>query len=211
MMRKVGDKMNLYKVLNRDGSCYHGGVGSWPLPIQNSDGTWAPGEWMPALKGELKLYVWGYHVLEPKMLIDWIGPAIFEVEVADCERIKYDSAWVVRGPCRLLRRVPISNREWRLFAHDCAERVAHLRGNNPRSRQAIDAARHYANSEATNEELIAAWDAAWDAADAAAWAVVRDAADTAAWNAEREWQASRLIEYLEGRRQERSWLYLLPS
>ena len=35
-----------YKVLNADGSCYHGGQGKWFLPGKNK-----PGKWMPKIKG----------------------------------------------------------------------------------------------------------------------------------------------------------------
>ena len=43
----------LYKVLNEDGTTYHGGHGAWSLPTRNEDGTWTPGDWMPAIEDEL--------------------------------------------------------------------------------------------------------------------------------------------------------------
>lgn len=175
--------MAFYKVLNEDGSCYHGGNGAWPLPTQNEDGTWTPGEWMPAIEGKLVPCSHGYHVLETDMVLDWIGPAMFEVEVADCEKLQEHDKWVVRGPCRLVRRIPIGEREWRLFACDCAERVVHLCGDDSRPARAIEVARRYANGESTQEELAAARAAAW----------------AAAWAAERSWQTARLQEYLEGK------------
>ena len=39
-MNEREGEMIFYKVLNEDGSCYHGGNGAWPLPIQNEDGAW---------------------------------------------------------------------------------------------------------------------------------------------------------------------------
>jgi hypothetical protein len=193
-MNEREGEMTFYKVLNEDGTCYHGGQGAWPLPTQNEDGTWTPGEWMPALEGELVPCEHGYHVVGLEQLLSWIGPAVFEVEVADSERLQEDDKWVVRGPCRLVRRLPIGDREWRLFACDCAEQVLYLCGDDQRPARAIAVARRYANGDATQDELAAAWDAALDAA----WDA-RDAA-RAARDAVRSWQIARLQEYLEGKR-----------
>lgn len=80
---------------------------------------------------------------------------------------------------------------WRHFAVDCAQMVEHLM-EDERSKDAIVVARKFANGNATEEELAAAWDAAWAAVqdasrDAAwaAWAASRDAAWDAAWAASR--------------------------
>ncbi len=92
-----------------------------------------------------------------------------------------------------LRAVEGHDREIRLFACECAESVLHIfeekYPDDKRPRNAIEVARRYANSEASEEELAAAWDAAWaaaraagDAADAATWAAW-DAAWAAAWAA----------------------------
>jgi len=59
----------------------------------------------------------------------------------------------------------------RLIACDCADTVRHLL-TDPRSREAIETSRRYANGLATKEEL----DAARAAARAAAWDAARDAA-----------------------------------
>lgn len=95
----------------------------------------------------------------------------------------------------------LTDRELRLFAVWCARRVQHLM-TDPRSINAIDVAERYANGEATDDELTAAWDAAgaaaWDAARSAAYAAAFaaaevatlaakwDASDAAAWAAERD-------------------------
>ena len=83
----------------------------------------------------------------------------------------------------LLRNDFLSEKNRRLFACDCAERVLHLyekEYDNPAPRKAIETARLYANGKATQDELDAAW--------AAAWAAARDA--------EQEWQLERLEYYL---------------
>ena len=70
----------------------------------------------------------------------------------------------------------------RLMACDFGEAVLHLvPEGEDRPRKAIEVARRFANGEATEEELAAARDAAWDAA----WAAARAAARDAAWDAAR--------------------------
>jgi hypothetical protein len=232
--------MLLFKVLNDNGTCCNGGTGKWHLPTKNDDGTWTPGEWMPAVEGDLEPCENGYHLCREQDLLKWLGPAIFAAEYRG-EAVEAEDKIVVRE-ARLLRRLEGWNeRTARLFAADCAERVVHL-CDDPRPRHAIGVARRYAGGEATAEELDAARDAAWDAAWAADWdaaraaerAAARDAraaARDAAWDArdaraaeraaawaaawaadwdaaraaardaraaEQEWQAGRLMEYLNG-------------
>jgi hypothetical protein len=211
----------LYKYLNEDGTACNGGIGGWSLPTQGEDGTWTPGEWMPPIEGDLVPCANGYHVCEEDHLLMWAGPALFEVEICG-EQIRCDDKVVVRQ-ARLLRRLNWNDRTARLFACDCAERVIHLCGDDPRPRRAIEVSRRYAIGEATDDELAAAWAAASAAAraaaSAAAWAAsaaARAAASAAAWAAraaawaaasaavsaasaaERAWQLSRLLEYVQG-------------
>jgi len=115
--------------------------------------------------------------------------------------------------------IPIEDRLWavlreellaapvlREFACRCAERAlrrerAAGRKVDTRLWEAVRMARRYARGKATDEELAAARDAAWDAArdaawDAArdaAWDAARDAARAAAWDAARDaaWDAAR--------------------
>ena len=93
-----------------------------------------------------------------------------------------------------------ADKEIRLFACDCAERVLPIfekeYPDDKRPRTAIEVLRKYAVGEATQGELAAAWDAARDARDAA-WAAARAAGD--AGDAEREWQKERFIDMLEGK------------
>src|SRR5271166_2226126 len=176
-----------YKVLNDNGSCFHGGNGKWPLP----EGT-EPGAWMPKIE-ELKMCALGYHILRAKDLVRWLGPAIFEVEVRG--EILFADDKAVTQQARLVKRFMTWNdRTARLFACDCADAVRHLM-KDKRSTDAIDIARRFANGAATKEELAAAEAAAraaareadaeaaaWEAArEAAAWAAREAAAEAAAW------------------------------
>ena len=90
-----------------------------------------------------------------------------------------------------LQAVKGRDREIRLFGVWCARQVQHLM-TDPRSIAALDVSERFANCNATQEELDAAWaasDAACDARDAAwvardaAWAAASDAARAAAWAA----------------------------
>ena len=81
-----------------------------------------------------------------------------------------------------LQAVKGREREIRLFGVWCARQVQHLM-TDPRSIAALDVAERFANGEATQYELNAAWaDAARDAR-AAAWAAAWAAASDAAWAA----------------------------
>lgn len=178
-----------YKVLAADGSCFHGGVGSWPLPAKK-DGTWTPGEWLK-VEGALVVCRNALHLCRESDLLKWLGPLIYEAEYRG-EVIEAEDKIVVRE-ARLLRRMEGWNRRTaRLFACDCAERVLHLYERrypgDRRPRKAIEVARKYANGQATGNSLPAAWDAAWYAALDAAWAAraAALAAGDATWEAARD-------------------------
>ena len=89
-----------------------------------------------------------------------------------------------------LRAVDGHEKEVRLYAVWCARQVQHLM-KDPRTLAALDVAERHAHGQATDAELMTAWDAAraaaWDAAEDAAWAAARaaagDAAVAAAWAA----------------------------
>ena len=113
---------------------------------------------------------------------DWRGTVIDILKVKDCTA--KDRMWVV------CREELIDARTLRLFAVWCARRAIKLIGNpDPRSVNACDIAERYANGDATDQELAAAWAAARDAARAAAWSAARDAA----WDD----QIDQLIKMLE--------------
>jgi hypothetical protein len=115
---------------------------------------------------------------------------------ADDEPVPYATILRINGLDDALwccRAEPQHDREWRLMAVRFAREVQHLM-HDPRSIAALDVAERFARGEATETELAAArdaaWDAraaAWDAASAAAWAAARaaawDAASAAAWDA----------------------------
>ena len=207
----------LLKILDVDGSPFHGGTGKWHLPVGKR-----PGKWMPKIDG-IAPCVRGYHVVSVGQAFHWLGPVIFEVEVRGA-RIDLDDKSVV-AQARLVRRLPWDERTARLFAADCAERVLPIfeaaQPGDPRPRVAVETARLFAVGMASDAEMAAAWaaagdaawdaarDAAWDAAraaaraaGAAAWAAARDAAARAAGAAgaagdpESGWQAKRLAEVL---------------
>lgn len=120
------------------------------------------------------------------------------------------SALAVR--CGIVVRVSWDDREQRLFACDCAERVLPIferaHPGDLRTREAIRVARAYARDDVGGEELDAAGDAAWGAARFAArfaaWGAdrtadaARNAAVAVAGDAECAWQRERLLAYLLG-------------
>ena len=194
--------MNLYKVTDDRGRSMHGGSGQW-----------RKNRWR-SVSGELKPCVSGLHLCREQDLVHWLGQVIWEAEVHPDAVVIEAEDKVVVSRARVVRRLDTWNdRTARLFAADCAERVVHLCGDDPRPREAIEAARRYANGEATDDELAAARDAAWSAAARAAardaaWdaarAAARDAVWDAVWDAARDaeyrWQTARLMEYLRGER-----------
>ena len=119
----------------------------------------------------------------------------------------------------LCRNEFMTEKNQRLFACDCAEHTLQYfeeeYPNDKRPRNAIEVSRRYANGNATDKELSAAARAAYSAASKAAysaaysadysaassaayWATYKAsrAASWAASRAEREWQISKLAEYL---------------
>ena len=174
--------ITLYKVLNYDGKPIHGGKGSYSLPTTDK-----PGKWMPPIK-PVPCHS-GYHLCRgAEHLVYWLGPVIWGVE-ARGEIVESDNK-VVCESIRLITRVDTWNEKTqRLFAADCAEHVLpiferdHL--GDMRPREAIEATRAYVRGEISKIEL-----------EAATWAAI----DTAwiAGDAEQEWQAKRLKQYLSG-------------
>jgi hypothetical protein len=122
-----------------------------------------------------------------------------------------DLVWAASA---VARTDPEVERRLRHWIADCAARVLHIYErhypNDSRPRDAIKAARHFADGKISAAARAAAWDAAWaaawaardaaraaawDAARAAAWAA-RDAARASAWDAEEQFQFDRLILWL---------------
>ena len=174
----------LYKVLDVDGTAFHGGTGRWHRPSGKR-----PGKWMPAVPDPAAC-TRGYHLVTLAQLPEWLGPTIYLAEGrGQVDHQDDKSAW---EQARLLRRLPWDETTARLFAADCAEHVLHFfeveHPDDSRPRDAIAAARAYAHGEI---DVVSR-----DAAGAAAWAAAGDAAGDAAWAAACEWQAQRLAHYL---------------
>lgn len=204
----------LYKVLGENGKPHNGGSGTWSLPAKNDDGTWTPGEWMPAIEGELISCENGYHLCREGDLIHWLGPRIYDAEYRGDRIDSYDK--VVVREARLLREYETWNEKTaRLFACWCVRNTPLADGRtvwdlleDERSKKAVEVAEKYAQGEATDEELKAAlaavlavaWSAARDAALATslavAWSAAREAAWAAAWAAAMDAQTKRLIDVL---------------
>ena len=97
-----------------------------------------------------------------------------------------------------LRSVPEESRRWRHLAVRFARTVDHLMTDH-RSLTALDVAERYADGLASDADLAAAWDAAWDAAAAAraaAWDAAA-AARAAAWDAARDAQSAIFFAALD--------------
>ena len=177
--------MTLYKILDAQGRSCNGGNMSWSLPVQNADGTWTPGEWMPAIGGELVACENGYHLAEDAQMLEWLNARLFVVEYRG-ERIDEDDKIVVREACLVREITTWNERTARLFAVWCARQALKLIDNpDTRSVTACDVAERYANGEASLAELAVAW----EAARAVAWEAARDAA--------REAQYRQLMEMLD--------------
>jgi hypothetical protein len=114
-----------------------------------------PGEWAPEHKTKPILYERGYYWCEARHAIHHLHVECYLFEPWG-ETVRGDDENVSQGG-RLLRRVETWNdRTARLFAADCAETVAHLCGDDPRPREAIETARRYVRGQATEAELAAA-------------------------------------------------------
>lgn len=96
-----------------------------------------------------------------------------------------------------LRAVTGEDARIRRYAVWCARQVQHLM-TDTRSTNALDVAERHADGLATDDELRAAWAAAWAATRVAAGKVpdiyAKAAARAAAWDAMRERQAARFRE-----------------
>jgi len=205
-----------YKWLDAEGKSPHA-EWQWPLPTQNADGTWRPGEWTPMVE-DLEECKSGYHgcydTIESLLEYCCAG-TLWQLEY-DGEIAEHSNKANGRR-ARLLRPMgSMTKAQLRLLACDYAEHVQRYwteqYPSDNRPQECIDTVRAYVRGEASWDEVVAARDAAWAARDAraaawaaawaaardAAWGAARDAAWAAAWGAEHDWQKERLFAYLRG-------------
>ena len=167
-------------------------------PLENATGAYARGLYdltkmpvtLPAIPGEPSLCEHGYHFCARDQLVFHLSEHICVVDVSGCAYVRGDDKCATCGPLTIVSRNELwTEQTARLFACDCAERVLNL-ANDERCDGAVRVARRYALGDATNDELRAARNAAWNAARYAAWAsamnAARNAARDAAWNAARK-------------------------
>ena len=209
-----------YKITGPKGEAIHGGTGRWPLP--------ETGKWR-SVRGKLVACQRGLHVVTAEQLPPWaaLDAVVWEVETAG-DVIDAGDKHVARK-ARLVRKVgTLDRRTLVTFAADCAERVLPIfekkYPEDDRPRKAIEMLRRWLAGEASESELRAAADAAFDArayaarayaAEASRAAAAAAAADAAAADAayaaasaaaaayaaasrakEQEWQGARLLELL---------------
>ena len=153
---------------------------NWPLPTDKK-----PGGWTPEITGKIVKCENGYHATTIQHATKYLNPNLYELEF-DGDVVDAGDQ-VIGRKARLTRKVTAWNeRALKLFAADCAEHVLHLFEdvfpNDGRPRQAIQAARDFANGKITSAAADAA-DAAFDAAYAAYTADTADTATAAAYAA----------------------------
>jgi hypothetical protein len=98
-----------YKFLTADGTSPFR-KWQWPLPTQNEDGSWTPGDWTPVVE-TIKRCSSGYHACEARQIAEWVNEHMYELEFAgkvesDDEVVHkscYGKAWGQQA--RLLRRL----------------------------------------------------------------------------------------------------------
>jgi len=178
---------------------------------------WEIGEARTIEPSRIMLCVEGYHFC--RTLWDALqyapGPMACKVEVPNDAIYIEDKGVAVSR--KLIAAVNVE-KELRLFACDCAERVLHIYERDypedKRPRIAIETSRRFVQGLATLPPTAsakyaardAAWaaarnaakDAAWAAARNAAWAAARAAAWNAAKDAERQWQLRHFNEMMQG-------------
>lgn len=196
--------MRLYKVTGLDGKAIYGGSGKWV------EGRWR------TIKGRLIPCKNGLHLCRGEDLVIWLGPEIWEAEVAEDAETQVSDGLAVVSKARVIRRLPWDEDKARSFAIDCAEHVLPLvdPGNDvPRRTIELARADEIGWKEARHAGRAAATmaDAAWAAARAIAWCGIEAPYDSARvtatfavqasswsgrWSEERAWQTARLSEYL---------------
>ncbi|MBF0125981.1 MAG: hypothetical protein HQM02_02110 [Magnetococcales bacterium] len=145
-----------FKVLGQNGSCCHGGAGSWSTN----------GEWMPTVHGNLAPCTRGYHLCRANDLVEWLGPVIW---IADGRGKSFQTPQhLIFQEARVVRPIPSwTPKVARQFAAECAERVLPLlEAQSPHlttPRLAIQAAREFSGGTVDFETMADCAHAAWQA------------------------------------------------
>jgi len=151
--------MTLYKFTDESGRT-HNGEFQWSLPVQNTDGSWTPGNWAPPIVGRLHVCKRAYHAAKNEQILSWLRPRMFEIEF---RARHYTKRWpngdkVYGRQARLIREVTAwNNRTARLFAVWCARQALEsITTPYWKSVAACNVAERYANGQATDFELAIA-------------------------------------------------------
>ena len=153
-------------------------------------GKWTLNRWR-SVRGALEPCHNGLHGAVIDNLTPFFHETLWLAEIGD-EYVWHDDGSmgrkIVAHRMRVVERVETWNdRNARLFAADCAERVLkHFEDRYPedkRPREAIEVARRFARGEATHDELSASYSASYGAADSAAYSASDSASDSAAYSA----------------------------
>ena len=196
--------MGLYKIINADNKSCHGGSFDWTpyLPTKNEDGSWTPGQWTPTV--DVEMCKSGYHIVDAKYILNWIDAQCYEVEYIGIVQSDDNDKYAAESIQLIKKMEEWNDKNLRLFACWCVRQVWNLL-EDERSKKAIEVSEQFANGQATQDELAAAWDAsqaaAMDSARAAAWAAAWAAARDSAWAAARDSaraaQSDKLIEMMK--------------
>jgi len=146
----------LYKVLGPGGEAVYGGKGHWSLPI----GIHEPGRWMPIIANP-RCCERGYHLVTREALIEWVryDMTLYEAEGRGPSHTD-GSGKTAYAEARLLRQIPVTESQLRLWAADCAERVLDVFEcrfpDDNRPRHCIETVRSFARGEVTREQMTEA-------------------------------------------------------
>jgi hypothetical protein len=143
-----------FKILNIDGTTYHGGKGQWPLPNESM-----VGEWTKPIEGKLIWSKNGYHLCRAEDLSHWLGPAIFEAEYQGELKEKGNIVFVRQA--RLIKRLRWNSEVARYYICDLVEQVLpiyeKLAPGEQTPHQLLALAKRYLAGKASLDELHTAY------------------------------------------------------
>lgn len=128
-----------YRALDRRYRGPYQGVDFRPyLPRQKPDGTWEPGEWTPAVEGELRLGMQGngWFASDGPGFVGWVNERNYEVE-ADGEMVVEEGREIAARRIRLLRPLRFTSHDALMFTSFCLSKALYLDAVNLRVEHAI--------------------------------------------------------------------------